>query len=706
MLTRRGWLALGVTLAAMVLARPAPAQELDISGVWEGEITLPGTALPIEVLFEREGDGWGASMTIAVQGLIGRKLTGVSLDGRSIGFVLPGIPGDPTFTGEVEQDASRMGGAFTQGALNATWFLEPTGVRGEALAAELDEFAEWFEGARQAWDVPGASVCVVRGGEIIFSRGFGQRDREGGLEATEDTLFAIGSCSKAFTTMLLAQLVESGEITWDDRVQEHLPEFALEEPERASAMTIRDLVTHRSGLPRHDLAWYGNEGASRDELLAMMARHKATAGLRSVWQYNNLMFMVAGMVVERVTGESWESNVQSRILAPLGMDRSTMSIGALTADADHARAYFEVDDEVRLIDYRPITAVGPAGSINSSATEMGAWLIAQLGASGANGEQIIGDSGLTEMHKAQMIMSSADAGGLITSLGYGLGWMVDIYRGNLRVSHGGGIDGFSSLVTLIPGEQLGIVILTNSNSGLPGVAMQHVLDRMLGLEEQDWSAQALASMAKVKDLQAKSDEALEATRAGDAPPSRPLEAFSGRYEHPGYGVIEVELDGDTLVAHVNKMEAPLEHWHYDVFRFGDSDDRVLRHQLVQFVTAFDGTVRGVRWQVEPSVEAVVFERRSGVTLDAKALAGYVGTYRFEIGQEVTLEVRGERLVASIPGQPVFELTPVEADLFEIKGMSGFRVRFERGDGENVETAVFMQPNGVFRAEREGAVEAP
>lgn len=696
---RVGWVVVLVAAVSWVMSAQACAQEVDLAGVWEGEITLPGSALPIEVTFEREEEGWGATMTIAVQGLIGRELTEVSVEGRSIGFVLPGIPGNPTFKGEVAEGGERMEGAFTQGLLRATWFMEPVGLRADALAEELEAFGAWFEGAREAWDVPGAAVCVVRGDEIVFSRGFGVRDREGGLEADEETLFGIGSCTKAFTTMLLAQLVDEGAIDWDDRVQAHLPEFDLKERDRAAGMTVRDLVTHRSGLPRHDLAWYGNPGASRDELLAMMRHHEATAPIRSAWQYNNLMYMAAGMVVERVTGKSWEANVRERIFAPLGMERANTSIEELVADANHAKAYVDFDGDLRLVEYRRITAVGPAGSINASVNEMGAWMIAQLNGGEFAGSRLVDAGQVVEMHRPQMVMPGGGGGGVVTSLGYGLGWVVDMYRGHRRVHHAGGIDGFSSTVTLVPEERLGIVVLTNANTGLAGVAAQHALDRLLGLEAQDWSGQSLAQIEQMKATAKAGESSMEEARVPEAPASRELGAFAGRYEHPGYGVIEVELVEGGLVARVNAMEAPLEHWHYDVFRFGDSEDRVLWHQMVRFDTALDGSVEGVRWKVEPSTEGVLFTRRDVYAPEAGALEACAGVYRIMGVQKVTVSVRGERLEARIAGQPVHVLVPTGADAFEIEGMSGYRVEFEREGRGSASAMIFRQPNGVFRGER-------
>ncbi|MFI4896928.1 MAG: serine hydrolase [Phycisphaerales bacterium JB059] len=699
---RSGWVTWLVSMVVSLTVWAWPgvscAQEVDLTGVWEGEIELPGTSLPIEVAFERDGEGWGGRMSIEVQGLVGRELEGVTLEGRSIGFVLPGIPGDPTFEGEVAEDGERMGGAFTQGLLRATWFLEPVGLRAEAFAAELEAFGAWFETAREAWDVPGAAVCVVRGDEIVFSRGFGLRDREAGLGADEETLFGIGSCTKAFTTMLLGQLVEEGAIDWDDRVQEHLPEFALKERDRAAGMTVRDLVTHRSGLPRHDLAWYGNPEASRDELLAMMRHHEATAPIRSVWQYNNLMYMAAGMVVERVTGKSWEENIRERIFEPLGMERANTRIEALVSDPNHAKAYADFDGELRRVEYRRITAVGPAGSINASVEEMGAWMIAQLNG-GAFGEtRLVEEGQVAMMHRPQMLMPGGE-GGVVTGLGSGLGWVVDLYRGHRRVHHSGGIDGFSTTVTLVPEDRLGIAVLTNASTGLAGVAAQHALDRLLGLEPQDWSGQSLAQIAQMKAQGKVAEASMEEARVADAPASHELGAYAGRYEHPGYGVIEVSLEDGALVAHVNRMEAPLEHWHYDVFRFGDSDDRVLRHQMVRFETALDGSIEGVRWAVEPSTEGVLFARRDRYRAEAGALEACAGVYNIMGVQRARVSVRGDHLEVRLPGQPVHVLIPSGPDEFEIKGLSGYRVEFNRDESGGVEALTFRQPNGVFRGER-------
>ena len=697
---RLGLLAIAGVMVLSLGVHLGVAQEVDISGDWEGAIVIPGGELGIEVTFKRGEDaqGWVSTISIPTQNLNDQALEQVSLEGRAIRFVLPGIPGDPTFEGEVGEDGASMGGPFTQGGANLTWSLERAGANDAIFTERAEAFAAWFDGAREAWDVPGAAVCIVRGDEVLLSRGFGMRDVDEGLPATADTLFAIGSCSKSFTAMLLAQLVESGDVSWSDKVREHVPEFRLKDESIAAEMTVRDLVTHRSGLPRHDMSWYGNPGATRDDLLAAMAHIEATAGLRETWQYNNLMFMTAGIVVERVTGASWERNVEERIFGPLGMSRSNMSIEALTADADHARPYMDWEDEIREIDYRLITAMGPAGSINSSSTEMGAWLIAQLNGGEYGDGRLVEASSMTEMHRPQMLMAGG-GNAMITPLGYAMGWMVDIYRDQLRVSHGGGIDGFVSLVTLIPGERIGIVVLTNSASGLPGIATQHAIDGLLELETMDWSAIGLAAAEQTEGALETSDAAMEAARIADAPASRGLDAFAGRYVHPGYGVIEVLQEEDGLVAHVNNMRAPLEHWHFDVFRFGESDDIVLRHQLVQFVAGLDGKVTGLQWKAEPTLKAAVFERRDVFELSEADLEAFVGKYKLEVGETVGIERRGESLVGTYPGQSAIKLHPVGVDEFELDGLDGFRVRFLRGDGGSIEAAEFTQPNGVFRGAR-------
>jgi CubicO group peptidase (beta-lactamase class C family) len=347
----------------------------------------------------------------------------------------------------------------------------------QATEKSLDGFADVVKKAMADWKVPGLSVGVVKGGEVVWLEGFGVRDVATQAPVTPDTLFAIGSASKAFTATALALLVEDGRLSWDAPVRTYVPTFKLKDAAATERMTPRDLVTHRSGLPRHDLVWYAAD-LPRREIVARLQYLEPSADFRARWQYQNLMFMTAGYLAGEVAGTSWEGLVRSRILAPLGMSASNFSVEDSKKSPDFANPYQEVQDKATLIPFRNIDAVGPAGSINSSARDMTRWLMLQLGGGRVGETRLLSEAGLAELHRPQMAIADAGPDPEITNRSYGLGWFVESYRGHVRVQHGGAIDGFTANVTFVPREGMGIVALANlDGSALPEIVARSALDR-------------------------------------------------------------------------------------------------------------------------------------------------------------------------------------------------------------------------------------
>src|SRR5690606_26345123 len=341
------------------------------------------------------------------------------------------------------------------------------------------------------------------------------------------------------------------------------------------------------GLPRHDAIWYANPSLSRAELVERLAHLPSSRGLRTAWQYNNLMFVLAGEVAARVGGASWEDLVRTRLLDPLGMERSNFSVAVSEADPDHARGYSEHEDTVVRVPLKPLQAVAPAGAINSSVEDMVAWVRLHL-AEGAVSDTVLLQPGTVQaMQTPSMFISARPGDPAIGVQSYGLGWFVDSYRGHFRVHHGGNIDGFSATMALYPHDGLGIVVLTNKNATpLPELAALRVADRMLGLEPRDWSGEALTAR-EGPDLPADSLTPRTAPAEPDAPatpeeprvegtrPSHAMDAYSGTFRHPGYGTITVTASGteaDDLSIGYYDLRLELEHVHYDVFVTRDPAD--------------------------------------------------------------------------------------------------------------------------------------
>ena len=325
----------------------------------------------------------------------------------------------------------------------------------------------------------------------------------------------------------------------------------------------------------------------------------------------------------------------------------------------------------------------------------------QLGIGTWQGKRLLRKATLDAMHTPQMVIAGMPTDSMIGPRSYGLAWFVDTYRGHFRVSHGGNIDGFSALVALYPQEGIGMVVLSNKNgTPMPEYAERRISDRLFGLEPRDWSGEGLARQAKAKAAQEASKAEEEAERVKGTHPSRPLEDYVGKYENPGYGTIEITGGKDGLAVQYNGMSAPLEHWHYDVFRAGKNDsDPALEGTKVQFVGALDGSIEGLKVPIEPAEEPLEFKRGSDPKLsDPAYLAGLVGRYDLADGTAVTVTLSGTSLTITLAGQPPYAVVPQHNDTFALKGRETYKARFTVVDGKA--TAItFIQPNGVFKAPR-------
>jgi len=688
-----------VVVAAWVLSGIAAAETPSIEGRWEGAISLPGTRLAIDVDFAPREGGWKGDISIPLQGAVDLPLDKIAVEGATVSFIIPGIPGDPAFKGTLAADGGKIAGDFSQGGASFPFELTRAAKPAAAAKEALAGFDEFVTAALQAWNVPGLAIAVVKDGEVVYLKGFGYRDVERKLPVTPQTLFAIGSCSKAFTTFVLGTLVEEGKLEWERPVRDYIPWLKLHDPSATERITPRDLVTHRSGLPRHDAVWYNNLEITREELVRRLAYLEPNADLRAKWQYNNLMFLTAGFLVETVTGKTWEEAVRQRIFEPLGMDRSNFSVFDSQKSDDFAQPYREKDDKLELIPFRPITNMGPAGSINSSVEDMAQWLKVQAGGGKLDGKTVIGTATLADIQTPHMAMGQPAERPEISAGAYGLGWMIDIYRGHKRVHHGGGIDGFISQVHVYPQAGLGIVVLTNSETGLSSIVAQSAADRLLKLDPIDWNSEALARRAQGKEAAKEAKANKESVRVAGTRPSHDLGDYAGDYFHPGYGALRIERQGDGLAVVYNGMSAPLGHWHYDVFTALEAKDEVLADVKFNFTTDVDGNIASVAVPIEPVVNAVAFTKKPDARLsDPVYLQRFLGEYVLA-GMTVRIYLKGSALVMSVPGQPEYTLVPGLGGVFQLKEYSVIQIRFLEDAQGQVTGLESRQPEGVYSAKK-------
>ena len=453
--------------------------------------------------------------------------------------------------------------------------------------------------ALATWKVPGAGIAIVRNDSVIYARGYGVREFGKAAPVTERTVFAIGSSSKAFTAAAVAMLVDEKKVSLDAKASQYLPGFQLADPYASRELTVRDLLSHRSGLARGELAWYGS-GFDRDEIVRRVRFLQPTWSFRSQFGYQNIMYIAAGQVVAHVANTSWDDFIRDRIFAPLGMTSSMTSIRQLAGRPDLSTPHAEVDGVVKpLTEWRNIDNAGAAGSINSTALDMARWVRMQLARGTFEGKRLISEKMIDEMRTPHTVIpldTGARRANPYTHLqAYGLGWFVQDYRGKLVVQHGGNIDGMTALVAMLPEENFGIVILTNMNgSGMPTPLMNRAFDLHLGVTPEDWSgksfARSEAARTRARDAQKKAD----AARVPNTKPSLPLEKYAGTYADSLLGEVVVRDSSGTLVLQFGpNWHGTLEHWHFDTFRtrFGTP---VLGAIPVQFRLGPNGTVDEVQ----------------------------------------------------------------------------------------------------------------
>ncbi|HKQ78155.1 MAG TPA: serine hydrolase [Blastocatellia bacterium] len=452
--------------------------------------------------------------------------------------------------------------------------------------------------AMKHWQTPGSAVVVVRGDEVVYLKGFGVKDVDTKQPVTPDTIFAIGSTTKAFVTAAMAILADEGKMRWDDPVRKHLPYFRLSDPLANENVTLRDIVTHRTGLIRHDLLWYGSPW-NREEIIKRIGFVPLSYGFRTTFQYQNIMFLTAGEAVGAASGSSWEEFTQRHIFGPLGMKSANFSALKAEQSPDHASPHSKQGGKTEAIKWRNLDNVGPAGSINASARDLSNWIRLHLNDGVVGGKRLISSENLREMHTPQMVIRNEGRWKLFfpesetSQLSYGLGWFINDYRGHKLVMHGGTIDGFRASVMLVPKSKVGVAVVANlAGTQMPEATCYNIVDLMLGLPKKDWNAYISEEAKNLEAAQAKNQLARFGKRHSNTKPSRDLAAYSGVYEDRAYGTAQVLLDGDKLIIKWSNFKSSLDHFHYDTFTAADD---ALKGEQAIFALGADGEVSGMNF---------------------------------------------------------------------------------------------------------------
>src|SRR5690554_4463748 len=461
-----------------------------------------------------------------------------------------------------------------------------------------DNFDEWLESSRVDWKIPGMAVGIVKDGQVIYAKGFGEKRLGGGETVDANTIFSIASVSKNITAAALGILVDEGKINWDDKITQHIPWFQMKDSWVTQELTIRDALTHRVGLGRI----LGNRlqfmtDSPRDSVLYQMRFMELEKPFRSEFVYNNVMYSLAGQIIEYTDGRTWDAFLKERLFAPLEMNSATTRISQFKDGDNQAFPHQEINGEIVPIARRNWDNAGPAGGVNASVNDLNKWMLLQLGVAGTyNGNLIISEQQMNEIHKPQMVRSQKDA--MSAQGSYGFGWSITDYKGKRVITHGGATDGFNTAMYLMPELELGIVVVGNVFNNLGNAIAYQVMDEYLGGRNIDWSDRYLEGYKNSYNRALTARKKIDNARIKKTKPSLELDAYVGKYHSKGYGKVEVKKVGQDLVLYfwdTEGLEAKLEHWHFDTYR-ALWKNPAQREEFMQFHLNKEGKVEALDFE--------------------------------------------------------------------------------------------------------------
>lgn len=433
---------------------------------------------------------------------------------------------------------------------------------------KVEVFDKYVEAARKAWNVPGMSIVVVQDGKVLLSKGYGVREL-GKTEAVDnETLFGAMSTTKAMVAVAMGVLVDEGKVSWDDHVIKHLPDFRVADPYVTSELRVRDLFTHNAGLGSADFLWARTPELSSDEILRRMQHARPAYSFRGGFIYQNIMYLVAGQVIEKAGGMSWERFMTERVFGPLGMKNTFPSLGASQSYRNRSIAHYEIKGEIKAIPEMAVDVAAPAGAVWSTSDDIGKWVAFMLG----DGKPLLKPATFNEILKPQVILP----GGFYPTFRltkphwttYGLGWFQHDYRGEMVNFHTGSLAGRTAIVGLLRDKNLGVYVFGNLNQEQLRHALMYKVFDLFGFNDngRDWSAEMKKMYDGIEAEGVKQAEAQKARRMPNTKPSLPLASYAGNYSDPFFGTMQVQMVEDKLrLTAAKDLTAVLDHWHLDTF---------------------------------------------------------------------------------------------------------------------------------------------
>lgn len=568
------------------------------------------------------------------------------------------------------------------------------------LEKSLKGFDKYIEQVMKDWNSPGIAVGIIIKNKLVYSKGFGYRDLENKLPVTSKTLFPIASNTKLFTSVAMGMLVEEGKLAWDKPISTYTPQIKFYNQELYNFVTLRDMLSHRTGIPDHYSIWY-NSDFSRKELFDRLVYLEPVQPIRQGSSYNNMIYAAAGYCLEIITGRTWEDFVQENIFNPLNMNNTLFTIEDMEMQNDFAYPYYEEIETDKLIRgpyYRETKGFGPAGAIISNIEDMSKWVIALMNQGNYKGKDVISSDILKETLQPAMAypntaLETEGYDEILNSV-YGLGRSFAAYKGHFFTNHGGFLGGFHSQVSMMPFDSIGVLVFVNGthNGSLIDIISYNIYDRLLRLEQTDFNNRSLKYRIVDKKVRKEARKITRSDKIDNTKPTHTLTDYEGRYENSVYGILKISVDGDQFEFDFHNIVLPLEHYHYD--RFDTSNDPVYGKFTVNFYINPQGDIHNAVMSLDES--EVVFTKKPDASLsDPNTLSNYVGSYELA-GQvfEVIMSDEGVLSTGTPAEQPYNKLIPYKSHMFTLKEFSDYIIEFILKDDE-VMMMRWIMPHGTY-----------
>ena len=531
------------------------------------------------------------------------------------------------------------------------------------LSKKLEGFDDYMAKVLKDWNGPGIGVGIVAGGKLVFAKGYGYRDYEKKLPFTPGTVCPIASNTKLFTAVGAGMLVEEGKLTWDKPVRESVQSVRFYNEQLNNSVTLRDMLSHRTGITRHDTIWFKSD-FTRKELFERLKYLEPQEPMRETFLYNNLMFAGVGYMIELQSGKTWEQFVRDRILDPLEMKSTGYTIDEMVKQPEHGVGFTERRDSFDLYKipyYEDIAGVAPCGAIVSNINDLSHWLIALMNDGKYNGKQVLPADVLKQTLQPAIALPNAavEQRGYweVLNAAYGMGRQTAVYRGHLMTFHGGDLPGFHSQISFLPKEHIGVIVFIVGNHTAPlyNLITYNVYERLLGMDETPWIKRLLDIRLKGKEAGKQARQKAGGDRVPNTKPSHALADYAGDFDNPAYGVMKVGLKDNELLFDFHKIKMPLMHYHYD--RFDTADDEENGKWSVNFRTNPQGDVEQAVMSLD---EAEAVFTRKPEKLDPKLLTELAGSYETPTGVKIQVTYHESTGVAiGAPGAPPLKLTQVK-----------------------------------------------